>query len=286
MIDDIDNEVQEESQKQSDYALSNLLPEDLREDPSLKDFKDVGSLAKSYVHAQRTLGNSLRIPTTDHSKEDWDKFYEKLTSIPNVAYIPQDENDMSIYNKLGRPEDPNKYSIDTSEASSEEVKLADSFRVVAHKVGLTDTQVKTLVGWQSERNQAYWEDMNKKAESTVDNLKKRWGPDYANRMQGAKHTLRVYANKYPEELQQLISGPTGNNPVFLDMASRLAESLQEQGTIAQGPSVNYGMSAEEALDKIATIKSNNSHAYHNINDPAHKAAVEKVRRLYKIAYSE
>jgi hypothetical protein len=32
------------------------LPEDLRGEPSLRNFNDVGALAKSYTHAQRMIG--------------------------------------------------------------------------------------------------------------------------------------------------------------------------------------------------------------------------------------
>ena len=45
------------------------LPEDLREEASLADIKDVGSLAKSYVNAQRMLGSSIRIPGQDAGEE-------------------------------------------------------------------------------------------------------------------------------------------------------------------------------------------------------------------------
>ena len=36
------------------------LPEDLRNEPSLRLFSDPASLAKSYVHAQRMIGASMK----------------------------------------------------------------------------------------------------------------------------------------------------------------------------------------------------------------------------------
>ena len=37
-------------------SFLDTLPEDLRGEPSLRNFNDVGALAKSYTHAQRMIG--------------------------------------------------------------------------------------------------------------------------------------------------------------------------------------------------------------------------------------
>ena len=37
-------------------SFLDTLPEDLRGEPSLRNFTDVGALAKSYTHAQRMIG--------------------------------------------------------------------------------------------------------------------------------------------------------------------------------------------------------------------------------------
>jgi hypothetical protein len=64
------------------------LPEDLRSEPSLADFKDLSGLAKSYVSAQKMLGSSVRIPTEEASPEAREEFYSKLQSVPGVVRIP------------------------------------------------------------------------------------------------------------------------------------------------------------------------------------------------------
>ena len=55
------------------------LSEDLRNDPSLSSISDVGSLAKSFVHAQRMVGaDKVAIPKDDASPDDWNEYYNRL----------------------------------------------------------------------------------------------------------------------------------------------------------------------------------------------------------------
>ena len=55
------------------------LPEDVAGDPSLADIKDVSSLAKSYVHAQRMVGrDKVSIPQEGAGEDEWNSFYDRL----------------------------------------------------------------------------------------------------------------------------------------------------------------------------------------------------------------
>ena len=62
------------------------ISEDLKNDPTLSNFKDVESLAKTVVHQQKVLGSRIPLPKTDEERNE-------------------------LYNKLGRPEDPSKYEV-------------------------------------------------------------------------------------------------------------------------------------------------------------------------------
>ena len=60
-------------------SFRDSLPEDLRNNPSLKNFNDVGGLAKSYVHAQRMIGaDKIALPNQNSTDEDWANVYNKL----------------------------------------------------------------------------------------------------------------------------------------------------------------------------------------------------------------
>src|SRR5581483_740520 len=104
------------------------LPEDLRSNQSLGKFKDVGSLAKSYVELEKHQGGALRLPGEDAKPEDWDAFY----------------------NKLGRPESPDKYEVkrpELGEGIQWPEQTEKSFLQQAHKLGLNSKQAQGLMDW-------------------------------------------------------------------------------------------------------------------------------------------
>jgi hypothetical protein len=79
----------EVAQGGSGNSFMEMIPEELREHPSLSPIKDVGNLARSYVNAQRLIGSD-KIPLPKN---------------------PTDEDLDNIYSKLGRPETPEGYEL-------------------------------------------------------------------------------------------------------------------------------------------------------------------------------
>ena len=125
-----DNPVQEESNTVLGSGSDNqdwksTLPEDLKNDATLQNFKNVEDLAKTVVHQQKRLGNTITMPKTDDEMEQ-------------------------VYTKLGRPEDPSKYTVTIPEDYQPffEEKNLDEFKNVAHKIGLNDKQVGALLEYQ------------------------------------------------------------------------------------------------------------------------------------------
>ena len=88
------------------------LSEDLRNDPTLSNFKDVESLAKTVVHQQKQMGNRIPIPKTDEER-------------------------MEVYTKLGRPEAADKYEVNIPQEYNGHFpeNAGSEFKNVAHKIG-------------------------------------------------------------------------------------------------------------------------------------------------------
>ena len=60
------------------------LPEDLRAEPSLRNFTDPVSLAKSYVHAQRMIGaDKIPLPGKSATDDEWRQVYKRLGAPDN-----------------------------------------------------------------------------------------------------------------------------------------------------------------------------------------------------------
>jgi len=111
------------SDNQGDWRSS--LPDELKNDATLQNFKDVESLAKTVVHQQKVLGSRIPIPKTDEERSE-------------------------LYTKLGRPESGEAYDFtipDTHKSHFNEDQVKE-FRNVAHQIGLNNEQTKALIDFQ------------------------------------------------------------------------------------------------------------------------------------------
>lgn len=274
------------------------LSEDLRGETGLQDFKDANGLAKSYVNLQKMMGNSIRIPTEDSSAEAKQEFYNSLANVPGIVRMPEEgdaDSSDQFYSKLGRPESKDGYTVEISEElmnnlpesmqTGVQTKI-DSFLETAHRAGLTNNQTKAILSQEIEGLQMQHQQLEQSKQDAEASLREVWGHDYNNRLASAKAAAHTYAEKYPEAMQEIMSGPAGNNPALLSILADYGRNMQESGTLSTQSNIQFGMSSVEAQDKIQEIMDNKSHAYFNQHDPGHKAAVEKMRSLYNAAYGD
>ena len=265
------------------------LPEDLRADPSFTDIKDLGGLAKSYVSAQHMLGKSVRIPGEDAGKEDKDAFYERLASVDGVMRKPNPEDPEAMnafYAALGRPETADAYDLGLPEGMDINDEVQAEFKVLAHSLGLNNQQVQALAQYEAKQVESYQEHFNESREKATEVLKEHWGHEFHNRLEGAKSVAKVYGEKYPEAMKEIMSSNMSNNPAIIAMMSELGRSLQETGHAGATGASSYGVSSDEARNQIAEVYSNKAHPYWDANSSDHAAAVEKVHKLNGIAYPE
>jgi len=262
-----------------------LIDEQIRTQGNIKDFKDVTSLAKSYLELQKMVGGSLRIPSKDASPEAKQDFFNKLKDIDGV--ILRDDKD--LYTKLGRPESADKYDIDKILPDNFKIKFKadiDTFKKVAFDLGLSNDQTKILIEKQltviEENNKKETEEKTKAEES----LRKLWGQDYDNRLKAAKQVAKIYGDKFGEDVKKLVMGSSGNNPALLHMLSELAETYKEKGH--EGMSgIDFGITPEFAKQKILEKRKDRGfmRAYSDSLDPGHAKAVAEMSELYSIANS-
>lgn len=274
----------------SDVSFLDSLPEDIRAEASLQSFKDAGSLAKSYVNAQKLIGSSIRIPAEDASPEAKAEFFNKLQGIDGVIVKPtSDEGKQEFFNKLGRPEDKEGYKL--QELISDELMQApgvleeiDSFKDMAHEIGLNKEQAEALVKMRLQTVEQSQEQYNNKMQESQQILQKLWGQEYDNRLNAAKNVAKIYSEKHPEAMQELINGPAGNNPALLSMLAELGSNFKEKGH--QGmQQAKFGVSPEDAINKIAEKRADIGFmkAYGDDRHPGHKQAVKELTKLYEIA---
>ena len=119
-----------------------LVPEELRDHPSLSPIKDVPNLARSYVNAQRLIGT------------------DKLPLPAN----PTDEDLDNIYSRLGRPESPDEYGIQADGNILTEDATA-RFKEIAHALRFTPDQATGILNY-------YLSEASNSAEGKVSSFQK------------------------------------------------------------------------------------------------------------------
>lgn len=234
------------------------LPDELKNDATLQNFKDIESLAKTVVHQQKVLGSRIPLPKND------DEYNE-------------------LYNKLGRPEDPNKYEVKIPQEFEQYFKKenVDEFKNVAHKIGLNNKQVNALLDYQV--NSIKYEMQNEPASIVIEKdkteqmLKQEWGYDYDKNVRAATRALDVYGD---DELKDLLNNSSaGNNPAVIKFFARLGAEVTED--MAKNTQNNrLAVSPLDAKEEINKIMLDSSHSYHK----GDQLAVEKMRQLHEKAF--
>ena len=238
------------------------LPEDLKNDPTLSNFKDVESLAKTVVHQQKQMGNRIPIPKTDEER-------------------------MEVYNKLGRPEAADKYEINVPEDYSAYFTQdqISQFKNVAHQMGLNQQQVEGLVNYQMDtiknQGQLYASQIDVQKKENENILKKEWGYDYDNQVRIAKRAIDVYGDNEIKEI--LATTEAGNHPAVVRLFARLGKDITED--MAQNTQNNtLASSPLDAKQEIQDTFNNPDHPYHNPRHKDHQPAVERMRQLHEKVY--
>jgi hypothetical protein len=254
--------------------IENLIPEwakdfkvdkELLIDPSLKAIKDVDSLVKSYVHAQRQLGKKgVLIPSENSTKEEWDTFYQKIG-------VPLD--DKAYKESLKLP----KESVLGEHFGEEFAKMAHELRVspkqAAKLYEFFDGQTK--VG--AERNtQEYTERVTKELTA----LKNHYGAD-AYQVGLAKANRFLVENVGKEFMEHLKGSGLANDAKVVDAFIKIASKHYGEETIPN-PKGNPALSKEAAQREINQVMGNFDDPYHKTNHPDHKRRVDEIQKLFAL----
>ena len=234
------------------------LPDELKNDATLQNFKDVESLAKTVVHQQKVLGSRIPIPKTDEEKSE-------------------------LYSKLGRPETSEQYEVNIPDTHKNYVNENDfkQFKNIAHQIGLNNDQMKAIVDFQIQSidNQLSTEPSKVavQREETENALKKEWGYEYDKNVRAAQRALDVYGD---DEIRQLMNTEAGNNPAVVKMFARLGAEVTED--MAKNTQHNtLATSPLDAQAEIDAIFSNPSDPYHDQSHRENSQRVEYMRQLHE-----
>lgn len=250
------------------------LDEGLRMDPSLADIKDVNSLAKSYVHAQRMVGrDKISIPQEGATEEDWNNFY----------------------NRLGRPE---KYEINTDDIKYPEnfpineniENLKDSLFDLYHKTGLTNAQANAMHNGLMQQLINDFEEAEgvnaAQRETWKNELHKDFGRAYDQQVELAQRAAREFGGD--EVINWLEQSGMGDNPMLVKMFAKIGSKISES-TANTGAGINsFALTPDAARQEIARLQRDPvfMKQYSSTEMDGHREAIEKMQSLFEFAYPD
>ena len=245
----------------------NLIPEDIRQHPSLSPIKDVENLARSYVNAQRLIGAD-KVP---------------------MPVNPTDEDLDRIYDRLGRPESPDKYGI-SPDGNILTEERATEYADIAHKLRLTPDQAQGVLDYYrsvAENDMTSMTTANTQAmEQSAAELQAEWGDNYDAKMQSAQKVVDQFEAGNIMEMQLADGTKLGNHPEVIRAFAKIADFRQtvtSEDTVSESTS-SMGMSVQQAGNEIQAIMGDRSHAYWDKKNPQHQQAVDRMAQLMEMQH--
>lgn len=240
---------------------------------TLASFKDLKSLTKSYVNAQKLVGaDKIAKPNEKWGDKEWSEFFKAV----------------------GRPDDHGKYDL-----KAEGVQVPDGFRTpeefavgfkkAVHEAGLTPKQANKVWTYLQtkgvEAYNGYQKETSGRISAQTAKLREEWGPAYEDKMKEVKGLAVALDKKVPGLADWFRQSGAGREPMIHRLLSVLSAELGGEGKLG-GDFHRTSMTpleAKSAHDSIVADKTNPDHeAYWKARHPRHQEVMEKVEKLRAI----
>jgi hypothetical protein len=237
------------------------ISEEFRNDPNIEKFTEIDALAKSYINATQMIGkDKVAVPNKNSTEDQWNE----------------------VYDKLGRPESADKYSLN---AKSEVVPIDETaikqFAENAHQLGLNNKQAQGILEFYKNNmegmaKQAKVDTETAQSQSTQQ-LRQEWGREFDTNIKKAGALAK--ANMNPEILDmQLKDGMRlGDHPEIIKGFAKIAGMMSED-KIVSTESENVSSNTDVETE-ISDIMNNKDGPYWNRSHPDHDKVVQQVYTL-------
>jgi hypothetical protein len=236
------------------------LPEDLRAEPSLRNFTDPVSLAKSYVHAQRMIGaDKIPLPGKSATDDEW----------------------RQVYKRLGAPDSAKGYDFKVGADIMRDTEI-EAFRTAAFEAGLNSKQAgriaQFLEGTVTQSRAAMEEGADAVRYAGEQELRQEWGQAFDQQVQLAhKAAVTFLGNTDLLDSVELADGRLlGDHPAIVKMFANLAKEIGEDNLL--GDASELVMTPAEAQNKISEMTRQGT-PYWDKFHPEHRAYVDEALRL-------
>jgi hypothetical protein len=252
------------------FGTLDSAPDTIRDLVSKKGWKGVGDLASAYTELEKFKGVSP----------------DKLFTVPEAGDV---DGWSKVYNKLGRPETPDKYTTKFKAPEGIEIQqeLLDNFKKYAHEKGMSDALFNDVVQFQldaSAEMQKIFQQQSEEAQKAQEEQLK------VQRIEAEKALKEKYKWTKDDEYQQgilearkladklniyqtLEKKGLADDPEVISMLVDISKNISESALPKSNPTPKETKS--EALSRI----------YNNpaLNDKMHPDHEKVVRELHEVS---
>ena len=243
------------------------ISEEFRQDPNIEKFTEIDALAKSYINATKMIGqDKVAVPNKNSTEDQWNE----------------------VYDKLGRPESADKYSLDVkSDVVPLDNGAVKQFAENAHKLGLSNKQAqgvlefyKTSMEGTAQQSKVDTETAQVQAEQE---LRQEWGREFENNVKKAGALAKANINSDILDLELKSGIRVGDHPELIKGFAKIASMMSEDKIVSpESDSTNKSTDIES---QISTITNNTDGPYWNKRHPDHDKTVQQVYTLREMLNS-
>lgn len=161
-----------------------------------------------------------------------------------------------VYNKLGKPENPNDYSFQAPEGVELDEGRMEWFNSLAHKLNLNKQQHNEFVKNALEYENGLISEMNEAANQDrllqLDELKKAWGNKYNERVELGARAIRSFG--LSEDSINALEEAIGSNAEVIKLFATIGERLKEGDLPSNDGEGQFGKTREQYANDITSLK--------------------------------
>lgn len=236
-----------------------------------KGWKGPADALLSYQNLEKVFGadkagRTILAPKSDDDAEGW----------------------TAVYNRLGRPESPDKYELPVPEG--DDGSFAQAAAPVLHELGLTAKQAKGLAEWwneaSSKRIEMESESFANRSEAEYKELQREWGSAAAQNEELAKRAVLKFSKEagIDETTFDAMERAIGTGKLMKLFHSIGAQFAEADFIASDAPSSN-AMTPQQAKNKIAGMFADQEFMsrYLNQDERVRQGAIEEMMRLNRMA---
>ena len=211
-------------------------PQDVAAFVQTKGWDNPMKVVDSYRNLEKMLGaDKIALPGKDAKPEDW----------------------AQVWNKLGRPEAPDKYQFPKVEGVEMDKGKMEAVAKLMHETGVTQAQAEKLFGWYAGDVKNAM-DTHKQTEETrklqaTEALKGEWKDKFDAQLDLAKRAFNSFAD---DKLKEFVaSSGLGDNPDFIKLMNRIGAGMMEDSATGRASTGGFATGSPAAAQaEIQALK--------------------------------